>query len=162
MKSAIMARGANRGRGTLRWRLVVPSAVWVSLWLGLMVAALAACTPAAAPATPAAPPANLIELHAAKLKLTMGGQPAETITVKAGEPYTFRLVIDEPRDHNLYIGSADDLSHQRVEALVGVALLSGPGSAEFTTTFEAGQTVQFACTLAGHYGTMHGDIIVEP
>lgn len=155
MNSAIMARGADRRRGTRRLRLVVPSAVWVSLWLGLIVAALAACTPAAAPA-------NLIELHAAKLKLTISGQPAETITVRAGEPYTFRLVIDEPRDHNLYIGSADDLSHQQVDTLVGVALLRGPGTAEFTTTFEAGQAVQFACTLAGHYGTMHGDIIVEP
>lgn len=155
MNSAIMARGANRRRGTRRSRLGVPSAVCVSLWLGLIVAAFAACAPAAAPA-------NLIELHAAKLKLTMGGQPAETITVKAGEPYTFRLVIDETRDHDLYIGSADDLSHRRPDKLVGVALFRGPATAEFTTTFEAGQTVQFACTLPGHYGTMHGDIIIEP
>jgi hypothetical protein len=28
-------------------------------------------------------------------------------------------------------------------------------------TFEAGQQVQWACTLAGHYGQMHGDFIIE-
>jgi hypothetical protein len=30
-------------------------------------------------------------------------------------------------------------------------------------TFEPnGPPLQFACTLAGHYGRMHADIVVEP
>lgn len=155
MNGAIIARGSDRGFRTLSRPFGLPSSFGAALRLGLLVATIAACTPAAAPT-------NVIELHAAKLRLTMNGQPAETVTVKAGEPYTFRLAIDEERDHNLYIGAADDLSHQRVDKLIGIPLFRGAGTKEFTITFEAGQAVQFACTLAGHYGTMHGDIIITP
>ena len=110
----------------------------------------------------AGPPAPTIDLTARDLGLYIGDQPAEEIALKAGQTYRIRLTIDEARDHNLFIGSPDDLSHQRYDRIVGVATFRGKGTAEFDYTAPASGPLQFACVLAGHYGTMHGEIVFEP
>lgn len=106
--------------------------------------------------------APAIDLSARDLGLFIGDQPAAKISLKAGQTYRIRLTIDEARDHNLFIGSPDDLSHQRYDRIVGVATFRGRGTAEFDYTVPASGPLQFACVLAGHYGTMHGDIVIEP
>jgi uncharacterized cupredoxin-like copper-binding protein len=44
--------------------------------------------------------------------------------------------------------------------MVGMPLWSS-GTKEMRYTFKDGDKLQFACTLAGHYGTMHGEFVVE-
>lgn len=106
--------------------------------------------------------APAIDLSARDLGLFIGDQPAEEIALKAGQTYRIRLTIDEDSDHNLFIGAADDLSHQRYDRIVGIATFRGKGTAEFDYTAPTSGPLQFACVLAGHYGTMHGDIVIEP
>ena len=48
----------------------------------------------------------------------------------------------------------------REAMLTGVKLFSS-GTKEIRYTFKPGDTLQFACTLAGHYSPMHADIVVE-
>lgn len=126
--------------------LAVTSAIAVVLLVG--------CSAGQAPPT--------IDLSAHDLGLFIGDQPAEEIALKVGQTYRIRLTIDEERDHNLFIGASDDLSHQRLDRIVGIATFRGKGTAEFDFTAPASGPLQFACILAGHYGTMHGEIVIEP
>jgi uncharacterized cupredoxin-like copper-binding protein len=120
----------------------------------VLVCVLAACSPGA--------PANVIELEIPEMataEFRQGGQRVESIPVVAGEEYVFR-VTNGSFDHNFFIGKAEDLAAREYDRLVGIPLWSS-GTKEVRYTFKAGDQLQFACTLAGHYGPMHGDFVVE-
>lgn len=152
-------------------------------WVGVMLATLviAACAagpagplPSAEPSPSGTPPAPsvsippgavIIELVVPENKTSefqRDGKLAKAITVKAGVPYVFRVNSPGYFDHNFYIGVAEDLAARQYERLVGTPAWY-QGVRDVVYTFQVGgPALQFACTLAGHYGNMHGDLIVEP
>ena len=87
------------------------------------------------------------------------GKPVTELEVKAGIPYVFEVENLGQRQHNFWIGAAEDLAGQEYDRLTGTHLWSG-GRRSIVYTFEPGEKVQWACTLAGHYGLMHGDFVV--
>jgi uncharacterized cupredoxin-like copper-binding protein len=96
------------------------------------------------------------------LSITQDGEQVTELTVKEGE--TVHFVIDNTAgfDHNFYIGTADQLSQDLTTGLPGIPKWGG-GIQEFdyaVTAETAG--LQFACTLPGHYGPMHGTFKVVP
>jgi hypothetical protein len=106
--------------------------------------------------------ANVIDLEIPEMataEFRQGGQRVESIPVVAGQEYLFR-VTNGSFDHNFYIGVAEDLAARKYDRLVGIPLWSS-GTKEVRYTFKEGDQLQFACTLSGHYGTMHGDFVVE-
>ena len=104
--------------------------------------------------------APVIELELGKLEILQGGKQVTAVTVKPGVEYVFRVSNVLGRDHNFWIGQKEDLAAQDYSRLTGVKLFTS-GTQEIRYTFKAGDTLQFACTLASHYSPMHGDIIVE-
>ncbi len=85
------------------------------------------------------------------------GTKVASIPVVAGETVTFRVTNTAGFDHNFYIGPADALSaNNPAPDLPGIPTFSS-GTKEVTYTFETTDALQFACTLPGHYGSMHGD-----
>ena len=89
------------------------------------------------------------------------GAQVPAITVKAGEVVTFEVTNTAGFDHDFYVGTAADLSPTAEGNLKGIAPFSS-GTQDFTWTVPASGTFQFACTLPGHYATMHGDIDIVP
>jgi uncharacterized cupredoxin-like copper-binding protein len=120
----------------------------------LFACAVAACSPGA--------PANVVELEIPEnnvAEFRQGGERVESIAVVAGQEYVFR-VTNGKFDHNFFIGKPEDLAGRQYDRLTGIPLWSS-ATKEVRYTFKASDQLQFACTLAGHYGTMHGDFVVE-
>lgn len=120
----------------------------------LIACVVAACSPGAS--------ANVVELEIPEINVAefrQGGERIESIAVVAGQEYVFR-VTNGKFDHNFFIGKAEDLAGRQYDRLTGIPLWSS-ATKEVRYTFKAGDQLQFACTLAGHYGTMHGDFVVE-
>jgi mono/diheme cytochrome c family protein len=89
------------------------------------------------------------------------GAVVPQIEVVAGE--TIEFVIDNTSnfDHNFWIGPADVVSQPTTETEVGIPTWQS-GVQTVTWTVEAGDApLQFACTVPGHYTTMHGDIVIQ-
>lgn len=91
----------------------------------------------------------------------LDGKPITELEVRAGIPYVFEVENLGQRQHNFWIGAAEDLAGQDYDRLTGTHLWS-EGRRSIVYTFEPGEQVQWACTLAGHYGLMHGDFVVTP
>jgi mono/diheme cytochrome c family protein len=91
------------------------------------------------------------------------GERVPAIAVKAGETVEFQLTNTADFLHNFYIGPESELS------TVTGDLPDAPGVPGFETgtqTFtwtvpEDASGLQFACTVPGHYPTMHGDIVIQ-
>ncbi len=90
-------------------------------------------------------------------------QQVTSITVVQGETVEFHIMNSMPMDHNFHIATADQLSSAAADNdLPGIAPFSN-GTQTFTYTFDnPPANLQFACTMPGHYPTMHGDFIVVP
>jgi uncharacterized cupredoxin-like copper-binding protein len=151
----------------------------------ILATALAACNvgsgaadTGAAAASPAGTPVPSVEIppNATVIELSIptggsgrgssgfdsDGHRVESVNVKAGRPYVFRITNTLTFGHNFFIGDAEDLAAREYDRLTGVHAWS-EGVREVVYTFEPnGPPLQFACTLAGHYGRMHADILVEP
>jgi uncharacterized cupredoxin-like copper-binding protein len=98
----------------------------------------------------------------ATLTITKDGQPVSALDVKKGDTVTFQITNSAGFDHDFYIGTADQLSNNQTAGLPGVPAFS-TGTQQFTYTVTDGTaTLQFACTLPGHYPTMHGSFNVKP
>ncbi len=96
------------------------------------------------------------------LSITQNGQPVSSLTVKKGETYTFQITNSAGFPHDFYIGSSDALSGNQTAGLPGVAEFS-TGTQEFQyTVTDQTAGLEFACTLPGHYPTMHGTFTVQP
>jgi mono/diheme cytochrome c family protein/uncharacterized cupredoxin-like copper-binding protein len=116
------------------------------------------------PGTPDNP--RVIELQASD-QLTWvdptSGQQISSITVVQGETVEFHIMNPGAIDHNFHIASADQLSSAPQDTdLPGVQPFHG-STQTFTYTFDnIPDNPQFACTMPGHYPTMHGDFVVIP
>lgn len=141
-----------------------------------LVLVLAACSgggatpsPSAAASSPsAASPSAGAQTIEVKLTDALRMEPAE-MTVKAGQPVTFRITNTGAIDHELYLGDeavqaeqeeimqSGEMAHDTPE---GISLKPGE-TKELTYTFdEAGQTLA-GCHFAGHYtGGMKATITV--
>lgn len=89
-------------------------------------------------------------------------QQLSAISVVQGETVEFHVINDSGLPHNFHLGSAGDLSTAPEENdLPGVdTFTSGTETFTFTVDQLAADSPQFACTVPGHYTTMHGDIFV--
>ncbi len=119
--------------------------------------------PTAMPTGPAGTPdasagsARTIELDlTSSLQIQQDGSQVTELEVREGE--TIRFVIDNTAGfaHNFLIGPADQLAAGTVNGLPGLDVWDS-GVREFTyeVTAETGG-LEFACTVPGHYQTMHG------
>lgn len=89
------------------------------------------------------------------------GQQLSALSVVQGETVRFRIINDTPVPHNFHIGDASALSTAPENTdLPGVDTFAN-GTQEVDITFDTdfGQQPQFACTVPGHYPTMHGDLV---
>ena len=149
---------------SLRRLAVVPALV-------LLVAACSTggSTPsAAAPSTTAAPPSAGAQTIQVNLTDALAMEPA-AMTVKAGEPVTFKVTNNGATDHEFYLG--DEAAQAEQEEMMqagemlhdtgdGVSLKPGE-TKELTYTFtEPGETLA-GCHFPGHYaGGMKATITV--
>lgn len=108
------------------------------------------------------PAGNLIEVElTGDLRILRDGQSLTMLHVTVGEEYTFRVTNSAGFVHNLYLGPAERLEINDVEGLPGVPDFT-EGTEEFTwTASQEASGWQFACTVLGHYGPMHGDLVLE-
>jgi uncharacterized cupredoxin-like copper-binding protein len=91
------------------------------------------------------------------------GQPLSALSIVQGETIEFHVVNDATFAHNFKIGSASELSTATdPNPLPGVEDFTAANSPQtFTYTFDTiPDQAQFACTVPGHYQTMHGDLVV--
>jgi mono/diheme cytochrome c family protein len=125
----------------------------------------ASLAPIAEPGTVDAPRPIALDLTASLTITDPDGATLSTIAVKAGETVQFEVANTAGFGHNFYIGPEEVLS-----TVVG-DIPNGNGIPEFTEgtetytwTVPADQTedLQFACTVPGHYTTMHGDFVIQP
>jgi uncharacterized cupredoxin-like copper-binding protein len=116
---------------------------------------------ASSDASPAAGQTITLQLTGA-LQITQDGKAASVLTVKEGE--TIHFVIDNIAGfpHNFFIGPADALSQNQVGGLPGIPdWSSGIQEFDYVVTAETAG-LQFACTVPGHYPSMHGTFSVVP
>jgi mono/diheme cytochrome c family protein len=111
------------------------------------------------PGTPDNP--RVIELtETADLHITdANGTPLSQIALVPGETVEFKVTNTAGFVHDLYIGTADQLQNTGNTSLPGLPEFS-TGTQTFTYTVPASlDNLQFACTVPGHYDSMHGDLV---
>jgi mono/diheme cytochrome c family protein/uncharacterized cupredoxin-like copper-binding protein len=121
----------------------------------------ASAAPITSPGTAASP--RVIPLvETASITITDDSGNAVTgLPVKAGEVVEFDVENKAGFAHNFYIGDPSDLQGNNVANLKGVPEFNS-GVEKVTYTVPTSGTIQFACTLPGHYQTMHGDLSIQP
>jgi uncharacterized cupredoxin-like copper-binding protein/mono/diheme cytochrome c family protein len=110
--------------------------------------------------TPDAPRVINITATAALQFLGADDAPLTQIEVIPGE--TVEFVVDNGAgfDHNFYIGTADELQVPFGETDHGIpAWSSGEQTLTWTVPEEPVEGLEFACTVPGHYLSMHGEIV---
>jgi mono/diheme cytochrome c family protein len=131
---------------------------------GAAPAAPAAAEPGATPepiAGGSADEPRVIRLEAtASIRFTdEAGNEVKAIEVVEGETITFEVDNTAGFDHDFYIGAPEELEVPNATTSVGIPTWqSGVQSVTWTVS---GEGLQFACTVPGHYPTMHGDIVVR-
>jgi len=113
----------------------------------------------ASPGTPESPRTiDVVETGGLTITDTNGTQLTQ-IAVVPGETVTFTVTNSAGFDHDFYIGPGDKLQANAVDGLPGAPIFQ-TGSKGVTWTVPADVTgLQFACTVPGHYGSMHGNIV---
>jgi hypothetical protein len=116
--------------------------------------------PVDAPGTPDDPRVISLKLTGSLEIVDAEGKKVEAIAVVAAE--TVRFQVDNTADfpHNLFIGPADDLAADRTSDLPGLPPWS-TGVRSFDWVVPMDGRLQFACTIPGHYGPMHGAVVVQ-
>ncbi len=106
---------------------------------------------------------RIVHLQAtANLQFTdENGTPVSQIEAVPGE--TIEFVVDNVAgfDHDFWIGTPEELSSPNAETDNGIpAWASGERTLTWTVPSDGG-TLQFACTIPGHYYTMQGNIVIQ-
>ena len=130
--------------------------------------ASASPAPTATPATSASPGASpsaggtVIELEETNtLQILQGGQAVTELHFTIGQTYTFHINNTAGFDHDFYLGPPERLEANDVDGLPGVPV-NQQGMQEFTWTVSAdAQGWEFACTVLGHYPSMHGMVMLD-
>jgi hypothetical protein len=117
----------------------------------------------AAPSPGGSPGGSTIDLEeTAALEILQDGEPVSDLDVRLGETYTFRVTNTAGYDHNFFIGTPEQLEANQVADLPGIPTFTeGTREFEYTVTEETAE-LEFACTVPGHYASMHGSFTVEP
>ncbi len=91
------------------------------------------------------------------------GDPITAISVVEGETIEIHVVNDSEIPHNMHVGGSEELAAAPEDnELPGVPTFVGE-TQTFTYTFDnPPDQAQFACTVPGHYQTMHGDFLIGP
>lgn len=97
------------------------------------------------------------------VQITQNGQPVSSLKVAKDHTVTFEVTNTAGFAHNFYIGSPDKLSSNQTAGLSGIPdFTQGTKTLTYTVTADTAN-LQFACTLPGHYPTMHGTFeLVQP
>ncbi len=144
-----------------------------AILVGLVLSILVSCTTQAALDSAAAPSATAsltagptaprtVELELdSDLLITEDGQQVSDIPVTPGETIHFVITNTAGFDHDLYIGSDEQLSAGRIDGLPGVPPWSTDVPQEFDWVVpEVTSGLKFGCTLRGHYPSMQGTFSV--
>lgn len=91
------------------------------------------------------------------------GQKLTSLSVVAGEVINFKVNVNSAIAHSFHIGNADELSKATEPTdLPGIPAFSNSTQ---TYTYTVPQSLpdqtQFACTVPGHYPSMHVDLIAQ-
>lgn len=113
------------------------------------------------PGTPDNPRVIKLQETAAVQITDTSGNVVSAIAVKAGETVSFEVENTAGFAHNFYIGVKADLEGSVTANLTGIPDFTS-GVQTVTWTVPAAGTFQFACIVLGHYGPMHGDIVIQP
>jgi mono/diheme cytochrome c family protein/uncharacterized cupredoxin-like copper-binding protein len=89
------------------------------------------------------------------------GAVVTQIAVVPGETIEFVVNNSAGFDHNFWIGTPDVLSVPNAETDVGIPTWQSGEQTVTWTVPEDGGALQFACTVPGHYTTMHADIVIQ-
>jgi plastocyanin len=118
--------------------------------------------PVASPGTAANPRVVAVDETAGVTITDPSGNKLSSIAVVPGETVKFQVTNTAGFDHNFYVGAAPLLVANNVTNLPGVPAFPS-GTKEFTYTVPQTDdgTLQFACTLLGHYETMHGKVELQ-
>ena len=119
--------------------------------------------PSVVPSQPAGSPdasagaGRTIELElTSSLQIQQDGEQVVELEVQEGETLHFVLDNTAGFSHNFLIGPPDALSGGTTDGLPGVeAWDSGVREFDYEVTADTAQ-LEFACTVPGHYQTMHG------
>ncbi len=124
----------------------------------------ATAAPVTSPGTPENP--RVIEIHGtADIQwVDAEGNPITAISLVPSEVVAFHVVNDSPVvPHNFHIGSAPELqaAGQQTDLPGTPTFTAGEGVHIFEYTVESlPDQPQFACTVPGHYPSMHGDFVL--
>jgi mono/diheme cytochrome c family protein len=87
------------------------------------------------------------------------GNNVTELIVAAGETIQFEIDNTSGFDHNFWIGTPEQLAAPNATTDVGhPTWQSGVQTVTWTVS---GEGLQFACTVPGHYTTMHADIVIQ-
>lgn len=119
--------------------------------------------PSAVPSQPAGSPgasagaARTVTLDlTTNLQIQEDGEQVLELEVQEGETIHFVLDNTAGFSHDFWIGPPDALSAGLIDGLEGVEVWeSGVREFDYVVTADTAQ-LQFACTVPGHYQTMHG------
>lgn len=117
--------------------------------------------PISSPGTAANP--RVLQLdETAQLSITdASGNKLSSLAVAAGETVQFKVTNSAGFPHNFYLGPAADLAGNNTSVLQGIPDFA-TGTQTFTYTVpRSSDGLQFACTLPGHYPTMHGSVEIQ-
>jgi mono/diheme cytochrome c family protein len=126
----------------------------------------ATAAPIESPGTPDAPRVIELDLNGSiQIDDTPGdgGTQVTSLAVKAGETIEFQVSNSAGFDHNFYVGTQEELSSASGDIPNGTgipAFTEGTKTLTWTVPTDA-SGLQFACTVPGHYGTMHGDFVIQ-
>ena len=102
-----------------------------------------------------------LEATAAIQFVDESGNPVAQIEAVEGETIQFEVDNTAGFDHNFWIGSEEELMVPNATTDEGIPTWQS-GVQTFTWTAQAGDGgLQFACTVPGHYPTMHADIVIQ-
>jgi hypothetical protein len=118
-------------------------------------------TPGESPGS--SPGGNIVAVEeTAQLQILQNGQPLTELRVTGGETYTFEVTNTANFAHDFYIGPAEALQAGDTGQLEGVPPFnSGTEEFEWTAPTDTSAQLEYACTVPGHYASMHGTIIIE-
>lgn len=88
------------------------------------------------------------------------GTQVAALPVQAGETIQFNVTNTAGFDHNFYVGDGTALAAGDTSNAQGVPAFKS-GTQTFTYLVPSTGTLQFGCTLPGHWPTMHGDVSIQ-
>jgi mono/diheme cytochrome c family protein/uncharacterized cupredoxin-like copper-binding protein len=134
---------------------------------GTTTTSSASAAPIDNPGTAEAPRKIPLDLTGSISITDADGNPVPAIAVKAGETIEFDVTNQAGFEHNFFIGPEAELSKAAgdIPGGTGIPAFKGPDVTKtLTWTVPAADAtdLQFACTVPGHYGTMHGNFVIQP